>query len=132
MEIYSLEKLEEAKSDILICPLFTDKEIIYDEKLNELVEKVKNEFSFEPKYKKQLIVPSDNKVSAKAVLFLGLGNSDEADDIKIRTVFSKAVKTCKSYPVHTSLSVVSPNKSFVKPMLEGILLANYKFNKYKG
>ena len=58
MEIYSLETVEEAKSDILICPLFTDKEFDYDDKLKELIEKVKREFMFEPKYKKQLIIPA--------------------------------------------------------------------------
>ncbi len=131
MEIYSFETLEEAKSDILICPLFTDKEIDYDENLKELIRETKSNFSFEPKYKKQLIVPSNNKVSAKAVLFLGFGNSEEINDIKIRTTFAKALQTCKNYPVHTSLSVIPYNREFIKPMLEGILLANYEFNKYK-
>ncbi len=131
MEIYSFEKLEEAKSDIIICPLFTDKEVCYDEKLNELFDEVKNEFSFEPKYNKMLFIPSNNKISAKAVLFLGLGSSDEINDIKIRTVFSKAVKACKGYPVHTSISLLPAGKELIKPMLEGFLLANYEFNKYK-
>ncbi len=131
MKIYSLEKIEEAKSDILICPLFTDKEMDYDENLKTLIDEIKNEFLFEPKYKKQLIVPSANKISAKAVLFLGLGNSEEINDIKIRTAYSKALQTCKGYPVHASLSAIPINKESVRPMLEGILLSDYEFNIYK-
>ena len=131
MEIYSLETLEEAKSDILICPLFTDKEPDYDEKLKELIEQIKSELSFEPKYGTKIIVPSNNNLSCKAVLFLGLGNYDEINDIKIRTAFSKALQVCKSYSVHTSLSVLPISRNYVKPLLEGMLLANYEFNKYK-
>ncbi len=62
------------------------------------------------------------------LLLLGLGARDEISDEKLRKAYAAAVDSCRSKKLARVLVVVAG--PFISPVVEGLLLANYAFDRF--
>src|SRR5689334_13962129 len=75
-----------------------------------------------------LVRPQDQK-PAERVLLIGLGKKDEFTDDILRKSMSRVVRTAESLGLK-QIAIRCPDYS-VQTMVEGLLLASYRYDKHK-
>lgn len=92
---------------------------------------------FKGKEGETLLIYTLGKIPAKKVLLLGLGKEDDFKEDTIRRVIGKAIKRLKKSKTDTAaimpigLDKNISSETIGKCIVEGAMLASYKFDKYK-
>ena len=128
MQIHAKEEIETRKpSDMLVIPCFQEKGKV------KLSTKKFGDFlpvdlgDFTAKVGESVLIYQDSKKESR-VFLLGLGEKKELNLEKIRQAFGSKSLEAKNV---SSLSVFVPKGLDVEAIVEGILLANYRFEKLK-
>jgi len=108
-----------------------------DEQLGGIITEMISNESFKGKEGETVLVHSLGKISAKKILLLGLGKKENLKADTIRRLGAKAVKEAEKTKASTvSIMPIGLDRD-IDPevvgqcIMEGIMLALYKFNKYK-
>ncbi|MCF8110954.1 MAG: leucyl aminopeptidase [Desulfobacteraceae bacterium] len=127
-----------AKTDILVLAAYEDKSAYNDPQLQELVDRAGDWPEFSGKSGDELIFYDLQGVKAKRVLILGLGKADKADRETMRKAAGKAVnRAVKASLTSMLICLPEPGRQVdtgadsAEPMMEGAVLANYRFDLYK-
>ena len=108
-----------------------------DRQLGGIISDMMSRDDFKGKEGETLSVYTLGKVPAKKVLLLGLGKEEDLEENTIRKVVGKAVKQLEKSKTDTAAILpmgldknISP-KMVGQCIVEGAMLASYKFDKYK-
>ncbi len=120
------------KSDALIVGVEQDAKV---KPGGELGKTIKNSFSagFKGEYCQTLMVSNDN-LKTRRILLVGLGKRSELNDERIRRAFAAAVleiKKTKPATISACVAMETQDIGLIRSITEGVVLANYSFNKYK-
>ncbi len=104
------------------------------DKFEELISNVNSEFKGE--FGQTVLIHAKNAIKATYAVVVGLGKENEVEPEKIRKAYSSAVlkiRETKKTGIAAGFSAVKKIKDeeFAKSIVEGILLTNYAFDKYK-
>jgi leucyl aminopeptidase len=131
-----LKDLPEVDSvcDVLILPAFEGEinKNILPHNISQIIEKNYN--LFKGKHSELLLIPSTNYIKPKSILMTGLGKKSEINLEKIRQAGGKCLTFLKGKNVKTvaiSSRLFSDINISPSYFIEGILLSNYRFKKYK-
>ena len=108
-----------------------------DKQLGGIISDMMSGDDFKGKEGETLLIYTLGKIPAKKVLLLGLGKEKDFDGDTIRKVVGKAVKQLEKSKTDTAAILAVGLDKAVSPevlgqcIVEGAMLASYKFNKYK-
>ena len=108
-----------------------------DKQLGGIISDMMSGDDFKGKEGETLLIYTLGKIPAKKVLLLGLGKEKDFDGDTIRKVIGKAVKKLEKSKTDTAAILAVGLDKAVSPevlgqcIVEGAMLASYKFNKYK-
>ncbi|QUH19671.1 leucyl aminopeptidase [Alkaliphilus sp. B6464] len=108
-----------------------------DEQLGGIISEMISNESFKGKEGETLLVHSLGKVPAKKILLLGLGQEENLKEDTIRRLVAKAVKEVEKVKAATvAIMPIGLDRNIAAEVvgqciMEGAMLALYKFNKYK-
>ncbi|MFW6335477.1 MAG: M17 family peptidase N-terminal domain-containing protein, partial [Desulfosalsimonas sp.] len=127
-----------AKTDILVLAAYEDKAAYTDPQLQELVDRAGDWPEFSGKSGDELIFYDLQGVKAKRVVVLGLGMADKADREALRKAAGRAVNRAVDAAL-ASMIICPPEPGrqddtgadSAEAMMEGAVLANYRFDLYK-
>ena len=138
LKLTSLD-LKKNKVETLAIPVCEDKTIHADTALNAVIKKAKQLKEFSGKKDQALTLYDPAGIKVKRVMLVGLGKHKKIDLEILRNTAGNTVKNCiKKEFEHLWLALPDLEKikldkqSALEAMLEGALLANHEFNKYKG
>ncbi len=101
----------------------------------ELIASVASDGDFKGEKDQVMLLHTQGKIKSKHLLLIGIGKQEETDIEKIRRFASLATQKFKAMKLEKFALVPFFEKiketDAVKAVVEGILLADYKFNKYK-
>lgn len=126
------------KSNFLILGVYEDKEILdAPQDIQEIISYYKKEDKFKGTSEEMSYFTLPIEVGFREVLLLGLGKEKKLSSEKIRKIFGKGMKKVKEYKASSVDLLIFESsevclKTTVKAMVDGILLSDYEFNKYKG
>ena len=129
---YSIEKAK-----FLIVGVYEDQSIEnIPEDIKKIISYYKKEEKFKATYEEVSYFTLQTEIGFREVLLLGLGKEKELSSEKIRKILGKGLKKAKEYKANDVDLLVFENsqvclKLTVKAIVEGLLLSNYEFNKYK-
>ncbi len=130
--------LKKVKIESLVIPVCKDKEIHENKTISSLIRKVKKLKEFTGKKGDEVVFFNPPEVKAVRVIFLGVGKFENIDLEALRSVAGKAVKKVIKKNLSNVLIAVPLAKklkmemaSVLEAMLEGALLGNHLFDKYK-
>lgn len=138
----STTNILETKQDLLVLGLFSEDSNQYKKvnpKLQSLMEEAIKDKRFELEFGKTFSTDITNS-AYKKILLICLGKKKEITPERVRRVFSKAVKSAKSTKLKGFTTDIAQRIAETKTlnpniigrcMTEGIILSNYKFDKYK-
>jgi leucyl aminopeptidase len=131
--------LKKDKAETLAIPVCEDKSIHTDAALNAVIKKAKLLKEFSGKKDQVLTLYDPAGIKVKRVMLVGLGKHKKIDLEILRNMAGNTVKNCiKKEFEHLWFALPDLEKikldkqSALEAMLEGALLANHEFNKYKG
>ncbi len=128
MEIKIISDVKNQECDILAVNLFEGKETS-NEIANEYALK---QDKFEGKCGTTYLLPTYGKQSAKKILVLGLGKQEELNRNKVREAAAKAVKKALQMKAKTlAFDFEGVNFDYADVLVEGAMIADYAFDKYK-
>lgn len=143
MEIKVLNaELKDQECDVLVVGLWEKTESLsgviasVDEALGELITNfVINKDKFRGKYKETYLLHTYEKIPAKKVLIVGLGEKEKFTPNKLRELSAKVIKKAqgiKAKKVCIDLGKLEFDASVSGQVVaEGALIGEYSFNKYK-
>ncbi|MFW5647502.1 MAG: leucyl aminopeptidase [Candidatus Alkaliphilus sp. MAG34] len=108
-----------------------------DKQLDSAISDMIGSGAFEGKESETLLIYTLGKIPAKKILLLGLGKEEDFKADTIRKVVGKAVKQLEKSKADTAailpigLDKNIPPETVGRCIVEGAMLASYKFNKYK-
>lgn len=132
-KIYKIQK-----ADFLILGVYENKELVdVPEDIQKIILYYKTEEKFKGTCEEMIYFTLPAEVGFREVLLLGLGKEKELSSEKIRKILGKGMKRVKEYNANSIDLLIFENsqvclKRMIKAMVEGILLSNYQFTKYKG
>ena len=129
--------IKKTKIDTLAIPVCEDLDIL-DGILKTLSTQAKKMAEFSGKAGEEVVLHKPDGVKADRVIFIGLGKLEKIDTESLRVFAGKAVKTCIQKKL-TSMSLAAPAAKhlnmeagqILEALLEGALLGNHRFDKYK-
>ena len=131
----SQEKYDNVDSDVLICAL--TKEKLAESRKSDATEmsKVLKATLFRAEFCETDLVPNIHDKKPKRYLFVGLDEEAKLDTEKIRKAYAAAIRLLKFSQVN-NFTVMLPELKFnkeelVKAITEGLLLGDYRFDRYK-
>lgn len=109
-----------------------------DKDLNGLISHLSSKGEISGKLFNNNLIHSQGKISADRVLVAGLGKSSEFNQDKVRNISAKAINEAKKIRAKKVATIVhgagigglDPFKA-CRALIEGAILANYKFEDYK-
>lgn len=134
----SFDKLDKLKTSCLVLS-FSEETVFAKDNLRllnkligkKLIEQAKAE-GFKAKLGQTFLARTTNKTTIERILLQGLGKKANLDEENIRRAFAKGYKELAAKSLK-EISLVLPqlkNKVALQQVVEGLLLANYKFSKY--
>ncbi len=128
MEIKIISDLKSQECDILFVNKFENKETSIALANKYAVE----EDHFEGKFLETYLLPTYEKLPQRKILVLGLGKQEDLNCNKVREGLAKAVKKAIQMKASSiSLDFDGINFDYTEAAIEGILIGEYTFNKYK-
>ena len=130
--------LTKARIESLVIPVCEDKNIHEDKTILSLIRNAKKVKTFNGDKDDEVILYNLYEVKARIIFFLGLGKIEKLDMESLRTMAGKAVKGVIKKK-HSEVLIAVPLAEMVKmdmqnileAMMEGALLGNHLFDKYK-
>ena len=130
--------LKKARIESLVIPVCEDKNIHEDKTILSLIRNAKKVKTFNGDKDDEVILYNLYEVKARIIFFLGLGKIEKLDMESLRTMAGKAVKGVIKKK-HSEVLIAVPLAEMVKmdmqnileAMMEGALLGNHLFDKYK-
>ena len=130
--------LKKARIESLVIPVCEDKNIHEDKTILSLIRNAKKVKTFNGDKDDEVILYNLSEVKARIIFFLGLGKIEKLDMESLRTMAGKAVKGVIKKK-HSEVLIAVPLAEMVKmdmqnileAMMEGALLGNHLFDKYK-
>ncbi len=121
------KNLEGFRSDAVVLPLTEE-----SAKSNKYVRMAKD---FTGEFNQIILVYSD-KIKSKRLLLVGLGKEKDVDREKTRKVYSSVISRLKSLKLESLATALPKVKKLsdtdaAKAIVEGSVLGNYRFDKYK-
>ncbi len=134
MEIFiKKNKLLDVKADVYIVPVFENFDLKISEVFGDYYNKVKNLLKqINAGYKKNTSFTVEHKGQIKKIIFLGLGKKEKIDVEKIRNAagfISKITKEEKNKALATFFWI--KDKNLIRAQIEGFLLSDYEYNRFK-
>jgi len=130
--------LKKAKIESLVIPVCEDKNIHDDNIISSLVDTAKKVKAFKGEKEDDIVLYHLSDVKAESIIFLGLGKFEKLDAESLRAMAGKAVKNVikKKY---TEVLIAVPAaakmnirlKIVLEAMMEGALLGNHLYDRYK-
>ncbi len=122
------KKLFDIDADVYIIPVFKN------EKTDNLLCNIKKDFikQVNTEFKKKTYFTFEHKGKIKRIIFLGMGDRDKIDCEKIRQAAGFISRTTKEEKYENIATFCwLKDKKIAKAEVEGFLLANYEYNKFK-
>lgn len=127
MEFKSITNILDQECDILVLGMYEGDKETSQEIVNEYA---LAQDDFEGKFLDTYLLPTYGKSTAKKILVVGLGKKDEFTPNKSRELSAKVVKKLASLKAKTATFDL-PCQGLEKYIVEGALIGEYKFDKYK-
>lgn len=86
---------------------------------------------FEGKFADSYVLQTYGKIAPSKLLLVGLGEKESLDTTKMRELGAKIIKKCEKTFKPNTICAQAPECDLLQAFTEGILLGNYKFEKYK-
>ncbi len=132
-----LKKSDNILAEAVIYPFYEDENLENTkDSIIDILKNFKERNRFKGSLGEVVYFTRDNNGSMQYGIFLGLGKKEEIDSEKLRIASSKALKKAEELKV-TSLEMQMINaegiclKRIVKSIAEGMILGDYKFDRYK-
>ena len=132
--------LEKTKVSTLVIPVCEDRSIHEDRVISALIETARSHVEFKGRKADEITLYRMPGTQIQRTIFFGLGKGDGIDNETLRSFSGKAVKTCIarefsevliSVPAAGELDTDKAEPAMLEAMLEGGLLANHLFDRYK-
>ncbi len=125
------------KVEMLVIPVCENKDIFKDETINSMIADVKKLKEFSGKDSEEILLYDLKGVSAKRVIFAGIGKAGSVNDELLRGFAGRIVKKAIGKKIN-KIAFAIPDLTLlkmafsplVKSLMEGACLANYIFDKY--
>jgi len=137
-------KFENKPAEIQVFYLYEDSKTFnslvkyYDNALNNAISGLLNKKEFIPKLNKTIILPTYGKIPAKRIMLVGLGIKKDITSDKIRQAAGVTAATLHDAGIKEITSIMdsiempaSKSTEWYQAYIEGFLLSQYKFQKYK-
>ncbi len=137
------DQFKSIMSDAVIIGIYQDIKSLdanlseIDQQLDGVISNMISNSSFKGKESETLLIHTLGKIPAKMVLLLGLGKEEDFKEDTMRRVVGKAVKKLEKSKANTlAIMPIGLDKNMSPQIIgqcivEGAILALYKFNKYK-
>ena len=127
MKIKTNKNPKDLKCDVLAINMFED-----GKTSQELANKYAlEEDNFKGKFKESYLLQTYDKISARKILVIGMGKKEDLTPDKVREIGAKITNKVKSIKAK-SVSIDFENiEEYKGALAEGVLIGNYKFDKYK-
>lgn len=126
------------KIETLVIPVCEDKDIHENRDIVSVIEKAKTVKNFKGEKDQDVIFYDDPSLNAERVIVMGLGKAEKTDTEALRACAGNSVKKCiAKEPAEVLIALPSETKlgkdtaDMLEAMMEGALLANHLFDKYK-
>ena len=127
MKIERKENLREEKCDVLVINMFED-----GKTSQELANKYAiEEDKFKGKFKESYLLQTYDKIPARKILVMGMGKKEELTNDKVIELGAKITNKINSIKAETVAIDIEDMNEYKKELVEGLLIGNYKFDKYK-
>jgi len=130
--------LKKDKLATLVIPVCEDQNIHTDKTVSALIKQAKTHKEFKGCQGDEIILYHLPEIKSDRILFLGIGKLEKTDAETMRSVSGKAVKMGMARELSEVFIVVPDAKTLkmetanlLEAMLEGGILANHLFDKYK-
>jgi leucyl aminopeptidase len=120
-------------SDVYVIPVFLDDNDYFLEKFGKYGKELKRHINVisDSKFKNLKYTAIKIGDKSKEIIFLGLGEKNKLDAEKIRLAAGFVSKELKQKRKRITTIYWIENKDFAKAQMEGFLLADYEYNKFK-
>ena len=127
MEIKVVENVKAINSDLLVVSMFEG-----EKTSQELANKYAlDEDNFKGKFKNTYILQTYDKIPARKILVIGMGKKDEMSLDRAREIGAKVTNKIKSIHAKTVAIDFDEMEDYIGAVAEGLLIGDYKFDKYK-
>ena len=128
MEIKVVENSKAIASDILVVSMFEGQQTSNDLANQYAI----GEDNFKGKFGETYLLPTYGKENFKKVLVLGLGNKSEFNPNKLREAVAKAIKKSMQMEAKkVAFALDGIEFDYSEQFTMGVLIADYRFDKYK-
>lgn len=132
----SINGIECKELDTIILPLFEEGLTISNEQINNKINRLKERDQFKGNFGEIYNLTVEEHNNIQDIVILGLGKEADLTKEKLRRAFGKVQK--KLVNLNSKKILIKPIKiesiseeDILKIIVEGLLLASYKFDKYK-
>ncbi len=127
MKIVIKDNLKEQKCDVLVINLFEG-----EKSSQELANKYAiEEDNFKGKFKETYLLQTYDKIPARKLLVVGMGKKEDLTSDKIREIGAKITNKINSIKAKSVVVDFENIEEYKGALTEGLLIGDYKFNKYK-
>ena len=127
MKIVIKDNLKEQKCDVLAINLFEG-----EKTSQELANKYAiEEDNFKGKFKETYLLQTYDKIPARKLLVVGMGKKEDLTSDKIREIGAKITNKINSIKAKSVAVDFENIEEYKGALAEGLLIGDYKFNKYK-
>ena len=118
---------KEQKCDVLVINLFEGEKTSQELANKYAVE----EDNFKGKFKESYLLQTYDKIPARKILVMGMGKKEDLTSDKIREIGAKITNKVNSIKAKSIAIDFDNIEEYKRELVEGLLIGDYKFNKYK-
>ena len=127
MKIERNENLKEKECDVLVINMSENGKTSQELANKYAVE----EDNFKGKFKETYLLQTYGKIPARKILVMGTGKKEDLTSDKVRELGAKITNKINSIKAKTVAVDFENIDEYKKELAEGLLIGNYKFDKYK-
>lgn len=127
MKIERNENLKEQVCDVLVVNMFEGEKTSQELANKYAVE----EDNFKGKFKESYLLQTYDKIPARKILVMGIGKKEDLTSDKVREIGAKITNKVNSIKAKTVAVDFENLDKYKRELAEGLLIGNYKFDKYK-
>ena len=127
MKIERNENLKEKECDVLVVNMSENGKTSQELANKYAVE----EDNFKGKFKETYLLQTYGKIPARKILVMGTGKKEDLTSDKVRELGAKITNKINSIKAKTVAVDFENIDEYKKELAEGLLIGNYKFDKYK-
>ena len=139
MKITAIENIITTSADVLVINIYENSELsetalTVDKKLDGWLTNSMKNHQFTGKANSTLTIPTFGKLPVKIIVLIGLGKKSDLKNDDIRKASANIIKTAKDLKmksIASTLPIVDDICASAQAYVEGAILGDYKFNKFK-